>query len=271
MSDFISYKTSSPAGDMLTLLPSIRQVYRLTGKKAIIYQALNVVAEGHPSIPQPFTNKNGQSIMMGSQTFQKIIPLLKNQSYIEGVTEYTGQPVDYDLDEIRFKTFTNQAVGSLHRVTFYVFPEMACDLSEKYIELDSDKKDVTFFDKIIINFTPRFRNPWVNYFFLKEHQHRLIFAGLEKERDDFCKLWGLDIFHHEFQDFYELAKAIYSCKLFLSNQTSFFQIAEGLKTKRLLETCPQLAHVIPMGANGFDYYHQPALELYFNKLINEKN
>jgi len=268
MSDFISFKSSSPAGDAISMMPSLRQVYRQTGKKCIFYQALNVIGQGDIHVPQPFTNEQGQSIMMGEQTFRNLVPLLKSQEYIEDVLEYKGEKVDYDMDEIRFKTFTNQSMGSLHRAAWYAFPEMACDLSEPS-ELHTQEKDIRFFDKVIVNFTARFRNPWINYFFLKEHQHRLLFAGLPKERDEFCKQWGLDIFLFEFQDFYELALAINSCKFFMSNQTGFFFISENLKSKRLLETSPQLPHVIPMGKDGFDYYHQQAAELYFNKLINE--
>lgn len=265
ISDFISYKTSSPMGDLLSLLPSIRQIYRLTGKRAIIYQALNVVGYGVPGIPQPFTNSEGESIMMGKQTFDNLIPLLKKQEYIEDVIEFTGQKVDYDFDKIRFETFTNQNVGSLHRVPFYVFPDMACDLSEPFLQTFHEK--LFQYETIIINFTPRFRNNWINYYFLKDYEDKILFTGLEKERITFCEKWELNIQLLETKNFYELAIVINSCKFFMSNQTGFFQIAEGLKIPRLLETCPQLAHVIPMGKNGYDAYHQQAMEHYFKKLI----
>lgn len=276
MTDFLRFKTSSPAGDLLSLLPSIRQLYRLTNRKAIIYQALNVVGDGYPGVHQAFTNERGESIMMAEQTFKNLIPLLKSQEYIEDVIEFIGQKVDYDMDEIRLRTFTNQDKGSLHRVPFYVFPEMACDLSEKWLDCKRIFKGVGVYEsgevyvdhrQVIINFTPRFRNNWINYYFLKEYQHKLLFAGLPKERDEFCKKWLLNIPLLETKDFYELAVEINSCKFFMSNQTGFWQIAEGLKVPRLLETCQILPHVIPIGANGFDFYHQIACEYYFKTLV----
>lgn len=262
--EYISVKSSSPAGDSLAALPSLRQLYRATGKKIMFYQALNVVGEGHPGIHQAFQNERGESIMMSKQTFDNLCPLLKSQECIFDVQEYVGQHVGYDLDEIRLKTFCNQSVGSLNRVLWYAFPELACDLSEVCLDVSRN----TFYeDKVIINFTPRYRNHWLSYYFLKDYQDKIVFAGLQKERDEFCKKWLLDIPLLETKDFYELAITINSCKFFMSNQTSFFQIAENLKTPRLLETCQNLAHVIPMGKNGYDAYHQQAMEFYFKKLI----
>ncbi len=266
MSEFLIFKTSSPAGDLLSMMPSLRESYRKTGRKCIIYQALNVIGDGYPGVKQPFTNERGESIMMGERTFSNLKPLLLSQEYIGEVVEFTGQKVDYDLDEIRFRTFTNQDKGSLHRALWYVFPEFACDLSEVWLNLPRG----TFYNgKIIINFTPRFRNHWINYYFLKPYQDRILFAGLEKERNEFCERWQLDIPLIEKDNFYDLAIAINSCKFFMSNQTAFAQIAEGTKIPRLLETCQILPHVIPMGKNGFDYYHNEALQFYFNKLISE--
>lgn len=265
MNDFIRFKSSSPAGDLLSLMPSFRESYRKTGIKCTIYQALNIVGDGYPGVKQPFTNERGESVMMGNQTFENLKPLLLSQEYILEVSEYLGQSIEYDLDEIRFKTFTNQDKGSMHRCLWYIFPEMACNLSEIWLDIPSSD---LYKDKVIINFTPRFRNNWINYFFLNYYSDKILFAGLEKERDDFCKKWGIDIPLLETKDFYELAIAINSCKFFMSNQTSFWQISEGLGKSRILETCPILPHVIPFTPNGYDFYHQAQLEFYFKKLIS---
>lgn len=263
----ITIKSSQPVGDLIAMMPSLRQLYKKTGKRTLVYQALNVVGDGDVRAKQPFTNEHGQSIMMGEQTFKMLKPLLKTQDYIQDVQEYVGQDIEYDMDEIRLKTFCNQNVGSINRVFWYAFPEMACDLSEVSLVVDKTETNTDYFDKVIINFTPRFRNHWVNYYFLKDYQDKLLFAGLEKERLEFCNKWLLDIPLLETSDFYELAVAMNSCKFFMSNQTAFFQIAENLKIPRLLETDPQLAHVIPMGANGYDAYHNSQMEYYFKKLI----
>lgn len=265
--NLITVKTSSPCGDLLAAMPSFRQLFKQSGKRILVYQALNVVGEGYPGVKQAFTNENGESIMMSKKTFNMVRPLLRTQEYIEDLIEFEGQDFMYDLDDIRLKTFCNQSVGSLNRVLWYAFPEMACDLSEVSLVVDKTETNTDYFDKVIINFTPRFRNHWINYYFLKDYQDKLLFAGLEKERLDFCNKWLLDIPLLETSDFYELAVAMNSCKFFMSNQTAFFQIAENLKIPRLLETCPTLAHVIPFGANGYDAYHQLQMEFYFKKLI----
>lgn len=267
MSEFLTFKTSSPAGDMLSLLPSIRQLYTQSGKKAIIYQAVGVLGQGLPGYDQAFTNERGESIMMSEQTFKNLIPLIKNQPYIEDFVEYKGQTVNYDLDEIRLKTFTNQPLGSINRWSFYVFPEMACDLSDQWIYFF--QKYDTFKDKILINFTDRYRNNWINYYFLKPFENKLSFVGLPKERDKFCKQWDLDIIIEENSDFLDLSNKMASCKFFMGNASMTYQIAEGLKIPRLLETFQVMPNVIPIGKNGYDAYHQKAYEFYFNKLINE--
>jgi len=273
----ITFKNSSPCGDLVSLLPSIRQLYRVTGKKGVIFQALNVVGQGIQGYDQPFKNSNGESIMMGEEMFQMIIPLLKAQEYIEDVLVYKGQEVDYDLDEMRLKTFTNQPLGSINRWSFYVFPEMACDLSEAWICSDTAYKSFTYspindipyyHDTAIINFTDRYRNNWINYFFLKEYESKLVFAGLPQEHDFFCKKWGLNIKLLEFQSFKGLATALNSCKFFMGNASMCYQIAEGLKIPRLLETYQLMPNVIPFGKSGYDAYHQEAMEFYFKKLIS---
>jgi hypothetical protein len=267
MSDFIRIKTSSPAGDLISLLPSFRQLYRVSGKKIVIYQAIEVVGQGLNGYDQPFVNERGESIMMTYKTFQMLIPLLEAQDFIQNYYEFSGQEFEYDMDEIRLKTFTNQPLGSLHRWAWYVFPEMSCDLSEINIGLNWNDMRVDLFDKVIVNYTPRYRNNWISYYFLKEHEDKLIFAGLEKEHKEYCKKWNLDIPLLQINDFYELAIALNSCKLFMGNASMMFQIAEGLKIPRLLETFQIMPNVIPMGKNGYDAYHQTAIQFYFNKLI----
>ncbi len=101
--------------------------------------------------------------------------------------------------------------------------------------------------------------------FLKEHQDRIVFAGLENERDLFCRTWDLDIPRLEVDDFYQLAAWIKGCKFFLGNQSFCFQLAEAMKVNRILELFPMMPNVIPVGNGGYDFYHQGSLDYYFNK------
>lgn len=265
----IKFKTSSPAGDLLSMLAGIRELWLKTGKRAIIYQRLNMVGAGTQDTIHPFENQFKEPVCMNEYMFNMLKPLLLNQEYIEDFIIYNGQNINYDLDKIRQEIFTNQPKGSINRWVFYAFPEMNTDLSGSWLKTSHDfNSDYSIVknDKIIINFTQRYRNNYITYFFLKQYQLDIVFAGLKKERDLFCNEWGLDIPLLEVNDLLELADLMRVCKFYLSNASMAFQIAEGLKIPRILETFYLMPNVIPMGKNGYDFYSQASLEFHFNKL-----
>jgi hypothetical protein len=107
----------------------------------------------------------------------------------------------------------------------------------------------------------------INYFFLKNHQENIVFAGLQKERDLFCKTWDIDVPLLQVDDFYELSAWIKGCRFFLGNQSFCFQLAEAMKVSRILEIFPLMPNCIPAGPNGYDFYHQGSIDYYFNKLV----
>lgn len=270
MSDFVRYKTSSPAGDLISYLAGIRQIYRETGKKAIIYQRVDMVGGGYIGALHPFSNEFGDPVCMPKSMFDKLRPLLLSQEYIEDFVIYVGQDIDTDMDKIRLEIFTNQPKGSLNRWPAYAFPQMATDLSEAWIELP-DFFTPKYSTKVFLNYTQRYRNHSINYFFLKKYESELIFAGLPEERDLFCRQWALDIPLLIIDDFFELAQEIVGCKFFAGCQSFCFQLAESMKVPRILETFPIMPNVIPIGKNAYDYYHQQSCEYYFEKLMNETN
>ena len=47
MNNFLKYKTSSPAGDLISFLAGVKKVWEDTGRKAIIYQRLNKIGRAH--------------------------------------------------------------------------------------------------------------------------------------------------------------------------------------------------------------------------------
>lgn len=266
--EVIKYKTSSPAGDLISYLAGIRQMWKETGRKAVIYQALNVVGVGLTGVSQPFQNENGDSILMGKEMFDNLKPLIESQEYVESFLEFKGEQVDLDLDDVRSRIFINQPHGSLNRYLFYAFPQMNCDLSEPWIKSNvSLSKGCP--SHVIINFTFRYRSTFINYFFLKKYQEQILFIGLENEWEFFRKQWDLDISFLDCGDFKSVADHIKTCKFFLGNASVCFQIAEALKVPRILEVFQLIPNVIPVGKDAYDFYHQSALEFYFNKLINK--
>jgi hypothetical protein len=72
----------------------------------------------------------------------------------------------------------------------------------------------------------------------------------------------------EVKDFLELAIALASAKCFLGSQSMQFQICEGLHLPRIVELCSFAPNVIPQGANGYDFYHNGAVEYYVKKLMS---
>lgn len=266
MSEFITYKTSSPAGDCISFLAGIRQMWKETGKKAVIYQQLNALGK-QGDISQPYLDEQGRSIMMGETMFNQLKPLVEAQEYVESYLEFKGEEVFFDLDDIRQKVYVGQPHGSLNRYLFYAFPQTNCDLSEAWLNAEDNYDDLAL-NKVIINFTSRYRNSYMNYYFLKKYEDLIWFAGLKEEYELFSKQWGLNIKWLAVDNFLELAAYIKKCKFFLGNQSMCFQIAEAVKTPRILEIFAMFNNVIPTGKDAYDSYHQSPIEFYFDKLIN---
>jgi hypothetical protein len=261
MQNPLKCKTSSPSGDLISFMAGLKKMWEDTGRKTIVYQRIGMPGAGYDGSIHPFKNEFDEPICMSDYMFDNLKRLITSQPYIEDFCKYAGEVVDIDFDLIRQERYTNQPRGSLNRWFNYVFPQMASDLSQPYLNVKAKKND-----KIIINFTQRYRNHLINYFFLKEHQDRIVFAGLENERDLFCRTWDLDIPRLEVDDFYQLAAWIKGCKFFLGNQSFCFQLAEAMKVNRILELFPMMPNVIPIGNGGYDFYHQGSLDYYFNKL-----
>lgn len=266
MNDFITYKTSSPSGDLISFLAGIQQMHKETGKKGIVYQRLNMVGVGYADAIHPYSNQEGEPVAMTKEVFDMLVPLLRSQDYIEDYRIYNGEQIDMDFDLIRLERYTGQPNTSLARWYSYVFPQMSSDLSKPHLKIYGKKPN----GKVVINFTQRYRNHIICYNFLREYQDKIIFAGIKKERDLFCEQWGLDIPLLQVNDFLELARIINNSLFFLGNASMCFQIAEALKVPRILETFPRMPNVIPTGENAFDYYGQSEVEFYFRKLINIK-
>lgn len=259
----ISYKTSSPAGDLFSFLAGVRQLWADTGKKGIVYQRIGMVGNGYPDSIQPFKNEQGEPVCMSVGMFNKLRPLLLSQDYIEDYVQYDGEDVDFDFDILRLGKFTGQPLGSLHRWPAYCFPQMAADHSKPWVSVPRGELS----GKILINFTARYRNNVMTYYFLRKYESNLVFVGLPDEHEIFCKKWGVWMPHLAEDNFLELAKEMANCKFFLGNASACYHLAEAMKVPRILETFPNMPHVIPIGENAFDFYHQDAGEYYFNKLI----
>lgn len=262
-----------PAGDLLSLLPGLKKVYRDTGKKWIIYQKINLeygdMYGAYIGAKYSIKNEGEVPVTMNKAVFDALLPLLLYQEYIEDFREWKGESVDYDMDLLR-QCDTTMPYGSINRWPFYLWPEMSCDLSKKSLDVSlSFFASIPMHKKILINRTERYNNMLIGYTFLKKYGDNVIFIGLPSEHELFCRQNDISIPLLPVSNFFDLGVALNTCKLFIGNQSMCFQIAEHLKIPRILEVCKQLPNVIGSGPGFYDFLRQDHLEYYVNRLYNE--
>jgi len=283
--EYLSYRHVINLGDLISTLPGIKHLWKLTGKKAIVYQQLNRPGEYFEGAKHPTVNEKGEMVCFSQQTFDMMRPLLLEQEYIEDFRIYKGEAVDYDLDVVRLQTYCGAPNFPLHKWLWMAYPEMNCDLSESWISTNSlsncifmntKYKEARWWqagkgemhNRIIINFTDRYRNHNINYFLLKKYESDIVFAGTEAEYNSFCDNWGLNINRLIVTDFKELADAIKGCRFFLGNQSFCWHLAQAMHVPRILELYPYAQNCTNFGANGYEAYHQHGIEYFVNKLYN---
>lgn len=258
---------SMPCGDLLSLMPGFKQVYETSGKRALIYQKLNHaygIGGAYLGAKYSIVDDVGEPVTMNKMVFDAVRPLLLAQEYIEDFKEWDGEETDFNLDAIREQPVTTP-YGCINRWPFYIWPDMACDLSKSWLTVHAIPKT----NKILINRTERYNNHLISYNFLNKYKEYVMFVGLSNEHACFCKQNKLDVPHLKLNDYYEIASAMLSCKFYIGNQSSLFQISEGLKIPRVLEVCRDIPNVIGSGPGFYDFLQQDKLEYYVEKLFNQ--
>lgn len=278
------FKFSQLPGDLINFLPGIKHVCERDNRKAIIVLGLDI------NWQTPYSATRESASTLTQKTFDSIKPLLLSQSYIADVVSWQefsprtyelwcdffkilrtpAEMIEFhnthfnwiiDLDKI-YLTPTNIPFGNIHRWPWYCYPDMACDLSVPWLEVEPDD---SMQDMIVVNRTLRARNEGINYRFLSDH--KVLFVGHSDEYEDFMRDNELhDLRYCITGNIMELAIAIRSCKFFIGNQSLCFALAEAMKVPRILETCRELPNVIPSGQKAYDFYFQSTLEYYFNEL-----
>lgn len=283
----IRVKHFANIGDIVASLAALKKYYEITGKKIIFCQQLNVPADYYPGATHPTMDDIGNLVMCNQRMFDMIKPLLLAQEYIHDVEVYDKQPINIDLDVIRKKIFVNLPHGAIQQWIFMAYPDMAADLSKSWIETGdvdisgcslSDLRLVTttipiedLHNKVILNFTERYRNPHINYFFLQKHQDNLIFAGTDKEHQIFCDKWNFEMPRLIVNNFLELAFIIKKAKFLLSCQSFIWNISAAMITPHVLEICEYAANCQCFFApHSYGFLHQTGAKYYFEKLIKNK-
>ena len=243
---------SGHIGDLIYSLSATKKASELHGAKIDFHIGFRE--------PNGTPNHPGGGYCMNPISYAYIKPLLEFQPYIQSVQMNAHPDIVYDFDKFRRHNL-NLAAGDLRRNQFLVYPELMCDLHKPCIE--ATEPIPYFADKILLNFSSRYRNYDINYFPLKEH--KCVFFGYESEYIAFTDRWQLDCELIKCQDALMLATILGSSKAFIGNQSSTYAIAEQMKVKRLLEVCVQSPNVIPVN-NGFDYVTNQAFNHFLTTL-----
>lgn len=271
MQNRFSVKHSFPAGDLLALLPGLRRVCYDNNSMVNIYQRVNLpygdMTGAYMGASYSIKDDNNVPVTMNTQLFQALSPLLLYQEYVATFLEWDNHETNFDFDVLRMQD-TTMPYGSLNRHAMYIFPDMATDLSKKWLTIP-DKTDERAKGKILINRTERYNNMLISYNFLREYGDNVLFVGLPNEHKIFCEQNNLNIERLEAKDYLEIAIALQSCKFYIGGQSSIFQVAEGLKINRVLEVCKPIPNVIGSGPGFYDFLNQHALQYFVNKLFNE--
>ncbi len=265
MKSSTTFKHSGHIGDAICSLPVIREWCRKNNKKAIIYLAEGVLAAFPEGTTHSTKNADGAMVCLNREVIDMLIPLLKAQPYVEDAKVWEEEKIDIDLDNMR-TMFVNMPYSCLSRVYFFVYPDLACDLSEAWLTVPDSDKDLAK-GKIIISRSERYHSPNdIDYSFLKPFEDELLFSGTMREYNNFCMNYDLNIKKLVIKDFLELAQAIKQCKFHVSNQTMAYQLSQGQKTPRMLELCNYAPNIIPIGKDAFDYWDTFPADYYFYRL-----
>ena len=251
-------------GDCWASIPAMREYYNHTGKKIKLYLVSGQNANYYDGAMHPTKDEKGINVMLNDKMIEMMIPLLLKQPFIEEVKIWEQEKWDIDLGMIR-DTDVGMPNFSINRWYFYVWADLACDLSEVWLEVPDAEKDFAK-GKILITRSERYLNENADYSFLKPYEDDILFAGTMREYNVFCMGFDLNIRKLNVNNFLELAQAIKQCKFHMTNQTQAFQLSEGQKTPRILELCRYAPNCVPIGKKAFDFFNQTALEYYFHKL-----
>lgn len=270
---YTTVKHCANIGDVFSIMPAIKKYCQVVKRRVQLCQLIDMPGAYYPGAVHPTKSADGTQVTMNLDMFTKLKPLVESQPYIHSFVPYNGQKIDLNFDVIRGQTDVGMPNGMIQSWLFYAFPDLDYDLSQTWIELPEKKKDpikALVKDKIIINFTERYRNGLIDYYFLQNYAPDLMFAGTEKEHYLFCNRWNLNIPLLTTDDFLEYAYALKYCRFLMSNQSMGWNLATAIGSRRVLEVCKFAPNCQPfIGKNSVGYMYQVGCEYHFRRMYNE--
>jgi len=250
----ISFLHSGHLGDVINALPVLKELSK--NHKCSLFLQVGKPLEEHIK----GYKHEGDEIYMTKKMVDLVMPLLKNQNYLDKVEEYNDQSVDVDLDLFR-KIPMNFNLDEIR--WYFHLTGVHTDLSMQYLFANEHP---TIKNKIVIMRSTRRKNKFINYKFMSKYKN-ILFLGLKDEYED-LKTEIPNLEFYDCRDFLEAAQIIRSSKFFIGNSSLGFTIAEGLKIPRIMESYPDFPVVYPNGNHGYDFYFQIDFEELCKKLNN---
>ena len=251
--DNISFLHYGHLGDIINSLPVIKELSK--NKKCSLYiQKEKKIPDHVASKDHPFGD-----IYLSEKSISKILPLLKEQKFLNKVAIHNNEEIDVDLNFFRELSlnFNIDSVRWYSHITG-VHP----NLIDSYLDAPKNER---FKDYIVIMRSLRRQNKFIDYSFLNSYE-KIIFIGLENEFENLKKTIK-NLEYYNSKDFLELASIIKNAKIFIGNLSFGYALAEGLKVSRLLESAPNFPLVYPNGHNAYDFYFQNHFENLVKKLF----
>lgn len=270
--EIANFSHTGNIGDVISAIPAMRQFHIKTGKYIRLYLVRDVHGVYYDGATHPTKDNSGKNVMLNQKMIDMLTPLLLAQEYICEVVsiteeEYKETDILCHLEWIR-ETNVGMPSLSINRWYFYVFPDLAFDLSKKWLNVPDSDIDLAK-EKIIITRTERYTNHNINYSFLKPIEDDLIFSGTMREYNIFCMTYDLNIKKLTVDNFLTLAQAIKQSRFHVTNQTMANQISTGLFHPSILETCTFAPNCIPVGEDRYDFLAQEGLNYYFDFLYQK--
>jgi len=244
----LSFLHSGQLGDLIYSLATIKELSK--SHKCKLYIQIEKPMFDH--------NDSSKKVFINKRSGDLILPLLRNQDFLETVNIYKDEKIDINLD-----LFRDIPINHCFYSSRWFSHICGININVENTFLSVKPHDLIK-NKIIVGRSPRYRNAYINYKFLKNTKN-LLCIGLKDEFQDSKKdINNLEF--HDCKDFLEMAEIIKASKFFIGNMSFQYIISEALKVPRLLEASPDYPVAFPVGPNAFDAYHQNHFEKFFGDL-----
>ncbi len=183
---------------------------------------------------------------------------MRNQDFLDTVNIYKDEKIDINLN-----LFRDIPINLCFFQPRYYSHICGVNINVENTYLSIKPHD-SIKNKIIVSRSPRYRNAFLNYKFLKNTKN-LLCIGLKEEFQDLKREIN-NLEFYDCKDFLEMAEIIKASKFYVGNMCLQYVISDALKIPRLLEASPDFPIHFPIGKDAFDAYHQNHFEKFFANL-----